>query len=201
MLCWVWNGKIEEEVECERGKILDIFWFLYIVCCFCDWREGEFPLFIVVGQPLWFRLHVRCSFFIIQSIKTMVAVVGPNPKSKNWKTWNGKIIRWVPSHSSNHFILPLAFAFCYAPLLGNFGIPQFSICLCQISLTPKNKVSLNPFLQFNLHIHLVEFNIIWNLEAKLFLTLILTYILMLHHFLTISSLLGYWLNDFIDQRN
>ena len=64
--------------------------------------------------------------YIIQSIKTTEAEVGPNPKSKNWETWKGKIIKWVPSHSSNHFVLPLAFAFCSATLLGNFGIPQLA---------------------------------------------------------------------------
>lgn len=144
-------GKIGE-VECERGKILDFFWVL-INLLFLWLKGGRVSPFYCGWTASLVQTPREVLFFIIQSIKTMEAVVGPNPKSKNWKTWNGKIIRWVPSHSSNHFILPLAFAFCYAPLLGNFGIPQFSICLCQISLTPKNKVSLNPFLQFNLHIY------------------------------------------------
>lgn len=98
-------------------------------------------LLIVVGQALWFRVHVRCSFFIIESIKTMEGVVGPNPKSKNLKTWKGKIIRWVPSHSTNHFVLPLPFAFSSAPLLGNFGIPQFAF-----PISPTLKTRALPFL-------------------------------------------------------
>lgn len=112
----------------EGGKYLG-FLFIFV-------NEGEggrgrgrgrgVPFYSVVGQALWFRLHVRCSFY--HSIhKDNGGRGGTNPKSKNGETWKGKTITWVPSHSSNHFVLPLAFAFCAAPLLGDFGIPQLTL--------------------------------------------------------------------------
>jgi len=116
-----------EMANVEKWKIL-WFWILW-------WERGRSCPFYCGWTESLVQSPREVLFFIIQSIKTMEGVVGPNPKSKNWKTWKGKIIRWVPSHSSNHFVLPLAFAFCSAPLLGNFGIPQ-------LAFAPKNKGSL-----------------------------------------------------------
>lgn len=44
-LLWFWN------------LISNFYFFLFFI-----YSESGFP-FIVVGQPLWFRLHVRCSFY------------------------------------------------------------------------------------------------------------------------------------------
>ena len=100
-----------------------------------SWGEGF--LFIVVGQPLWFRLHVRCSFY--HSIHKDNGGRGGTQSQvkKIWETWKGKIIKWVPSHSSNHFICLWPFAFCSAPLLGDFGIP-----LLAFAFGPLSSVSL-----------------------------------------------------------
>jgi len=62
----------------------------------------------------------RAVLFIIQSIKTVVAGGGAqSPKVKKTERLTGKekIIKWLPSHSSNHCLLhlhlcPLPFPLC-----------------------------------------------------------------------------------------
>lgn len=68
-------------------------------------------LFIVVGQPLWFRLHVRCPFY--HSIhKDNGGSCGTQSQVKKLRdlVWK-RLSSGSHLHSSNHFNLPFAFAF------------------------------------------------------------------------------------------
>jgi len=85
-------------------------------------------LLIVVGQRLWFRLHVRCSFYhSIHKDNGGQSGTRSQVKKIKLKDLERKDYRMGPTHSCNHFILPLPFAFSSSPLLFNFGIPISSI--------------------------------------------------------------------------
>ena len=87
------------------------------------------------------------ALFIIQSIKTMVAKVGPIPSQKIERLGKERLSGGSQPHSSNHFVLPLAFAFCAAPLLGDFGIPQLGFCTLVFNLIIGHFLFFNTLIQ------------------------------------------------------